>query len=187
MKCTFSGVKAVCCLALDGAVALERRATARCSCIGSIMKTKRVCLAVAALLCGWSMSAMGAVGASSAVSYPKPIHGIWFNRNADGRAQCANFRKDKDETKLTDAMVITPAKWMDISNGEGSYSTPVKVRKIGLRHWRFNERFHLQGDVEFTETQTVVHIPLRGSMKETYQYTDAGVIKKATQYHFKCL
>lgn len=144
-----------------------------------------------ALLCGWSVSAMAAVDVSAVVTYPKPTHGIWFERNAEGRAQCAEFRKDKDkdkdETELTDAMVVTPAKWVDVSNGESSYSTPLKVRKIGLRHWRFNERFHLNGDGEFTETQTVVHIPLRGIMKETYQYTDTGVIKKAIRYHFKCL
>ncbi|MFP8778289.1 hypothetical protein [Hydrogenophaga sp. RWCD_12] len=119
--------------------------------------------------------------------YPPVLHGVWFDRTAEGRSACKLYRRHADGKKLGNATVISATRWTEVSEGESSYSSTVKVEKAGVNRWHFVEHFHLNEANEFTETQTEVRLPARGVMKQTFQFTDNGVVRKSTRVLFKCV
>ena len=138
---------------------------------------------VAAVLLG---GALISVSVAQAAEYPAPLHGVWMERGAAGRAACQQFRRDHDESKLSDAQIVTAERWTDVSEGERSHATLVSVKKTGSNAWRFVERFHLNGDAESSETQGRARLTARDAMLQTYSYQDEGATKTATRALRRC-
>lgn len=121
------------------------------------------------------------------VQYPKAVHGTWMELGKEGRAACHQLRKDRDESKLSKALVVTGPRWINFSEGERSYATPVEVRRTPAGTWHFVEQFHLYGEEQFTKTHSQVRKTRPGVIRLTYEFVDSGVTKQATRSYFRCL
>jgi hypothetical protein len=128
-----------------------------------------------------------AVEKAPTVLYPKAVHGTWMELGSEGRAACRVLRKDRDESKLSKALIVTGPRWINISEGERSYATPVEVRRTPAGTWHFVEQFHLYGEEQFTETHSQVRKTRPGVIRLTYEFVDSGVTKQATRSYFRCL
>lgn len=121
------------------------------------------------------------------VQYPKAVHGTWMEMGSEGRAACRELRKDRDESKVSKALIVTGSRWTDVSDGERSYATPVEVRRTPSGTWHFIEHFHLNGAETFTKTRSKVRKTRPGVIQLTYEFVDSGVTKQATRSYFRCL
>jgi hypothetical protein len=140
-----------------------------------------------ALALGIAATTAFAVEKAPEVQYPKAVHGTWMELGKEGRATCRQFRKDRDKSKLTRALVVTGARWTDVSDGERSYATPVQVRRTPAGTWHFVEQFHLNGEDQFTRTLSQVRKTRPGVIRLTYEFVDSGVTKQATRSYFRCM
>lgn len=124
---------------------------------------------------------------TAAPQYPKAVHGIWMEQGKEGRAACRELRKDRDESKVSNGLIVTASRWTDVSEGERSHATPVQIRRTPSGTWQFIERFHLNGAESFTQTRSQVRKTRPGVIRRTYEFVDSGVTQQATRTYFRCL
>jgi hypothetical protein len=116
--------------------------------------------ALATMMVG-SLAVSTAAAKGSKLAYPVQLQGIWYNDDAEGKAQCRDYRKsnkndDDDEVSryLVGAMVISGSMMHDYSEyGEGNFYGLRRLEKTGRDSWRVGVAYGIDTVPEESQTE----------------------------------
>ena len=106
-------------------------------------KSKAKLLRCAAVIAAAASTASIALADSTPPSFPVALHGVWFDDNSEGKAQCRAFKKaasaDEDEVSrlLVGGVLIGQSMIHDYAEyGEGTFYVLRALEKTGSNSWR---------------------------------------------------
>jgi hypothetical protein len=117
-------------------------------------------LGVLATMTVGSLAVSTAAARGSKLAYPVQLQGIWYNDDAEGKAQCRDYRKsnkaDDDEVSryLVGAMVISGSMMHGYSDyGEGNFYGLRRLEKTGRDSWRVGVAYGIDTVPEDAQTE----------------------------------